>query len=179
MSQEVEKDLKREFEAFTRARGEGALPPVARLEADLVASPRRLGTTYAGGAVVGYLVSLAICAQSSIGLSPLAWKTAATLHTIPNPWCAMACGMAFGVAPSLAAVLLLSRFQHRYLIQRMWWLLVLVPILGSLVMVALGGERDLSWHLTWMAAAIATPYLSEALAGWLLRQRRWRRRPEH
>lgn len=174
MSQEVEKDLQREFEAFACARSDRPPLSVARLEADLVASPPRLGATYASGAAIGYLVSLAICAQSSIGLSPLAWKTAATLHAIPDPWCAMVCGMAFGIAPSLAALLLLSRFQHRYLIQRMWWLLVLVPILGSLVMAALSGERDLGWHLIWMAAAIVTPYLCEVLAGWLLRQRRWR-----
>lgn len=170
-----DKQMKDDFELFERACG-GVLPTLAtaRLEADLVASPRRLAMTYVASAILGYLASLAICAQCSIGLSPMAWKTAALLHTIPDPWCALVCGMLFGIAPFIAAAMILSRFQHRYLIYQMWWLPVAVPLVGSIVMTLLGSKRELSWHALWIGAAIATPYLAEAVMGWLLRQRRWK-----
>lgn len=137
---------------------------------DLVVSKSRLGVVYGIGSVAGYLLTLAICAQRSIGLSPLAYETIKLFHGIPDPWCAMICGAIFGIAPFVASMSLLNRFQHRYLLFRMTWVPVLVPLLASLLMTVVGPEHDWEWHGYWIASAIGTPYLLEVFVGSLLRQ---------
>lgn len=149
-----------------------ALP--SAIEKDLVASRSRLLVTYVLGATLGYLVSLMICAQCSIGLSPLAWKTNMLLHTMPDPWCPILCGFIFGFSPTLVSFLYMSRFQHRFLIFRMGWLPALVPIVSSALLLMSGDPHGWVWRSIWMLTAILTPYGFELAAAFVLRQPRWK-----
>jgi len=170
-------DPSKELRSFARLESE-APPPmdelVGRLSRDLVPSRSRLAAVYAAGCTVGYLTSLALCAQNSVGLSPLAWHTAKAVHAWPEPWCSLICGAMFGVAPFLAAMLFLTRFQHRYLLKHMSVFVIALPLLGSLLMSLLGVSRDLDWHLRWLVASVGTTYGLEFLTALLLKQRRWR-----
>lgn len=144
------------------------------IERDLVTSPTRLGLTYAAGSLAGYFASLAICAQCSVGLTPVAWHTASILHQIPDPWCPFVCGAIFGIAPVIGTLLFFNRFQHRYLLYRMWWLVVALPIIVSVSFAFAANPHDLEWNLSWLVTAIAVPYLFEVGTGFLLRQSRWK-----
>lgn len=144
------------------------------LEKDLVASRFKLSVTYVAGAILGYVFSLVICAQCSIGLSPLAWKTNSLLHMMPDPWCPILCGFIFGFSPTLVSFLYLSRFQHRFLIFRMGWLPALVPIISSALLLLSDDPHGWTWRGIWLLAAVLTPYTLELMAAALLRQSRWK-----
>lgn len=141
---------------------------------DLVGSRIRLAFIYSIGSLLAYAFSLLLCAQCSIGLSPLAWKTSSYIHVMPDPWCALLCGAIFGIFPFLAALIFLTRFQHRYLLFRMPWLPLLLPLIASLAMTRMGMEHDLKWYAIWLFAALGTPYALEGIFGWLTRQKRFR-----
>lgn len=146
-----------------------------RIVKDLVRSRLRLSLVYIVGGVLGYLLSLAICAQCSIGLSPISWKVGSLLHRIPDPWCPLLCGAVFGISPTLVTLFILSRFQHRFLIFQMGWLPALLPIAGAFVLIMLGDSHSWQWRAIWLAAAILTPYLVEALSAAFLRQGQWKK----
>ena len=139
---------------------------------DLVVSPARLITVYVLGALLGYALSLAICAQSSIGLSPVAWKTASLLDGMPGPLCPLTCGFVFGISPVFVSLFFLSRFQHRYLLFRLPWVPILIPILASAFLAFKNVDHSWAWHRIWLLAAIATPYVIEGIAALRLRQAR-------
>jgi hypothetical protein len=149
-----------------------ALPGI--IEKDLVHSRGKLSLTYVAGAVLGYVISLMICAQCSVGLSPLAWKMNSWLHTMPDPWCPILCGFIFGFSPTLVSFLYLSRFQHRFLIFRMGWLPALVPIISSTLLLLTDDPHGWAWRSIWLLAAILTPYMLELSAALILRQTRWK-----
>jgi hypothetical protein len=153
---------------------DAAAPVPDVIEKDLVASRAKLSGTYVAGAALGYGISLTICAQCSIGLSPLAWKMNSFLHTMPDPWCAILCGFIFGFSPTLVSFFYLSRFQHRFLIFRMGWLPALVPLIASALLLLSGDPHGWIWRLTWLLAAILTPYTMELFAAWLLKQPRFK-----
>jgi hypothetical protein len=153
---------------------DAAAPVPNRIEKDLVASRWKLSSTYIGGAALGYLISLMICAQCSIGLSPLAWKINSLIHTMPDPWCPLLCGFIFGFSPTLVSFLYLSRFQHRYLIFRMGWLPALVPLISSALMLLSDDPHGWMWRSIWLTAAILTPYMIELIAALVLKQARWK-----
>lgn len=144
---------------------------------DLVISRTRLGMVYFLGSIAGYLLTLVVCAQCSIGLSPLAWKMAGLIQSMPDPWCAIICGSIFGIAPFVASLVLLTRFQHRYLLFRMTWIPLVIPAMACAILTIFGASHDWSWHGYWMLAAILTPYLLEMSAGTMLRQTQWRPSP--
>lgn len=172
---ELEQSQSTEFATFLKvapASDGDAAAPLAVIK-DLVVSRRKLGLVYAFGSIVGYFVTLVLCAQCSIGLSPLAWKMAGLFQAMPARWCAVICGSIFGIAPFIASVVLLSRFQHRYLLFRMTWVPILVPVLASGIMTVVGSTHTMAWHGLWILAAIATPYLLESIAAAALRQGTW------
>lgn len=173
-----DKPLNDELNNFLNAKPAEEAPTSAppSIVKDLVVSKPRLAAIYAVASIVGYFFTLAVCAQCSVGLSPLAWKTASLFHAIPDPWCAIVCGAVFGVAPFIVSSSVLTRFQHRYLLFRMTWVPVLVPIVGSLLMTAAGSEHDWAWQSSWILSAIFTPYLLEAAAGARLKQQLWQPR---
>ncbi|HET9239230.1 MAG TPA: hypothetical protein VFO10_18360 [Oligoflexus sp.] len=144
---------------------------------DLVISKARIGMVYLVGSIAGYFLTLVVCAQCSIGLSPLAWKTAGLIQSMPDPWCALICGSIFGVSPFVASLVLLTRFQHRFLLFRMTWIPILVPAIACAILTVFGAGHDWSWHGYWMLAAVLTPYLLEMFAGTVLKQARWRPNP--
>lgn len=146
-------------------------PPEAVLN-ELVRSKPRLILTYTLAGVLGYLSSLLVCAQCSIGFTALSWKTMHLLHQVPDPWCPLICGAIYGIFPFLASLLVLNRFQHRYLLFKMPWVPLLLPVLGSGALILSGPVHDFQWHLIWFAAALSTPYLAELTLGFALRQRR-------
>ncbi|RZA26863.1 MAG: hypothetical protein EOP10_02145 [Proteobacteria bacterium] len=166
-------DFNREdLEAFLAETSEstfsGSVP--VHIANDLVSSKLRLSAIYSIGSLVGYGLSLAICAQCAIGLTPLSWKMASYLHSIPDPWCPILCGAVFGISPTLMSALYLSRFQHRFLIFRMGWLPALIPILGAFSLFLVGDSHSWQWKALWLISAIATPYLGEAFSALYLRQ---------
>lgn len=155
-------------------KGEALVEAPTPILKDLVGSRRALCLHYGLASVLGYLASLMICAQCSVGFTALSWKTAAMLHDIPDPWCPLVCGMVFGIFPFLCSSLWISRFQHRYLLFRMTWVPIVVPLLANLVMTLFGPIHDLSWQFLWFAAAAGTPYLAEMAFRFGLRQRPFR-----
>lgn len=172
----TEKIEKEEFGAFLKAQSttdNRATVPDAIVK-ELVASKPRLGLVYLFGSVAGYFLTLLICAQCSIGLSPLAWKTASLFRSIPDPWCPLICGALFGIAPFLASAILLTRFQHRYLLFKMTWVPLLVPIAASALMTIAETPHSWEWQGLWIIAAVLTPYLFEVGSGLMLRQVRWK-----
>lgn len=172
-----EKSLASDFELFagteSTARTADLKSLTANMEKDLVTSPKKLAFSYIAGSVIGYFASLAICAQCSVGLTPFAWQMSSIIHEIPDPWCPFVCGTIFGVAPFIVTLIFFNRFQHRYLLYRMWWLMIAVPVIGGISMTAIGGSHDTAWDLQWIFTAILTPYIGEGLTGWLLRQNKW------
>lgn len=175
---ELNQKIAKDFDAFINAKTpieSSQLKSLSRrFESDLVTSPLRLATFYLIGAFFGYVGTLFICAQCSVGLSPLAWHTASLIHRIPDPWCPFVCGTVFGIAPFLVSLTCLTRFQHRYLLHRMWWLVILVPLAGSAGMMALESGHDLIWNLSWFFTAVTIPYIGECLMAIALRQSKWR-----
>lgn len=181
---ELDSKTKNEYEAFQDAASssppgaKSALTGVARtIKSDLVASQPLLAVYYLALSVVGYITTLAICAQNGVGLLNFA-KHAESLmmRGIPYPWCPILCGTLFGSIPFVVSFLFLNRFQRRFLLFRMWWLPLFVPVLFCGIFVLLGrliqvDDWQSSFHILWIVAAIVTPYLLEMSCAVFLRQR--------
>jgi hypothetical protein len=182
--------LHSDYEGFLAAGDATAsttLPPsLARIRGDLVASAPRLAGAYLGLATLGYVCSLALCAQNSVGVLPFSHAVAARMHVIPWPWCPVVCGALFSLVPTVFAAAFFTRFQRRYLLRRMWWLLALVPLAASVTMWFVG-ERDPSeflrgalhgdfspmrWMLMWTVGALVTPWIVESVSALVLFRRR-------
>ncbi|RYZ58389.1 MAG: hypothetical protein EOP07_07195 [Proteobacteria bacterium] len=165
-------DIKDDFHSFLDLNGDEqkieAPKPILR---DLVGSRLRLICSYTLSSVLGYVVSLMLCAQCSLGLTTLAWKTSAVLHDIPDPYCPLVCGAIFGIFPFLFSSLWMSRFQHRFLLWKMIWLPLVLPLIANLLLSLTGPLHGLEWHLLWFLAAAGTPYIAEAIVVLLLRQK--------
>jgi hypothetical protein len=140
-----------------------------RLKADLVSSKPRLFLSFISFSLLGYLVSLAICEQSGVGLSPISARTFSfVMGTMPHPWCAVLCGSLFSGIPFAITFLAFNRFQRRYLIFRAAWLPVLVAAASCLLLMSTDHEHiAMDWgnfHFVWLLTAIVTPYIFEAAA---------------
>jgi hypothetical protein len=156
-------------------------PDMSKIKNELVPSALRLAVWYSGFSVVGYLASLFVCAQNSFGLSGLSHQVARTLHSLPDPWCPMICGAVFTGVPFILSTVLLNRFQHRYLIFKMWWFFAAIPIVVTIAMILLPQDlqhhrlshnmiessmkslafSDAGWVTTWALSAIVFPHLLE------------------
>lgn len=159
---------------------------------ELVSSPKKLMAFYGALSVAGYFVSLLICAQNSVGLSHFSHRVAGALHTIPGALCPLVCGFVFTAIPFLFAALFLNRFQHRYLLFRLWWFIAGVPVFTTLLMLffpaplqhsnivdasAVGHISETAWLSIWAVSAIATPYLLELFVYLMIRQRKYAKVP--
>jgi len=164
-----------------------------RIRKDLVRSPRQMALIYSGLSVVGYGASLAVCAQNAFGLSGLSHSVAFRLHQLPDPWCPILCGSVFTGIPFLLSLLFLNRFQHRFLLFRMWWFLVSIPLVATGLMMMLpsdfqhGGMNGTmadtalqaahlsssAWMGIWAASAILVPYALAGLVYLVVRPRRY------
>ena len=162
---------------------QGAEPDLSAIRKELVPSPFRLGFWYLAFSFAGYLTSLLVCAQNSWGLSGFAHQVADAIHKLPDPWCPMVCGAVFTGVPFLLSAVLLTRFQHRYLIFKMWWFFAAIPIVGTVTMIFLPQSlqhhkmahhmsmmtsrpdslTETSWIAVWALTAILFPYLLELL----------------
>lgn len=171
-----------DFELFTQIKESVQSPELSVtqiIEKDLVWSRRKLALTYLGGSLLGYVLTLSICAQCSVGLSNVATRIASVIHELPDPWCPFICGAIFGIAPFLMTLIFFNRFQHRYLLHHMAWLIVAVPVLVSVGFAFVVNQHNLAWDIEWLITAIATPYICEALSSLVLRQNAWRQHPVH
>jgi hypothetical protein len=165
------------------------LPVTKIIRKDLVHSPLQIAARYSVFSVIGYLVSLAVCAQNTLGLSPVSLKVAEFLHTLPEPLCPILCGAVFTGVPFLLTCLFLNRFQQRYLLFKMWGFLASVPIIATVSMFFLPHQlqhtklaaaasiqghvlSDASWMAFWAASAILVPYLLEGIIYLMVRPRR-------
>lgn len=156
---------------------------------ELVGSPPKLMASYLLLSVAGYLLSLAICAQNSLGLTHLSHTVAHTLHSIPGVLCPIACGFVFTGVPFLFSAVFLNRFKQRYMLFKLWWFLAAVPLVTTLVMLYLPARlrhnsvenldaasmffTDIAWISIWAASAILTPYLLEGLVYLKIRQKKY------
>jgi hypothetical protein len=165
----------KDLNEFLSINGETAAEysPPSMITNDLVTSRVKLSFVYIFGAVIGYIASLIICAQCGVGLSPFSWKIAQIIHNIPDPWCPILCGMVFGISPTIVSSMYMSRFQHRFLIFQIGWLPAIVPIVGTITLLATGDSHSWAWRSIWFGAAVLTPYLVELAFAVLLRQRQW------
>lgn len=154
-------------------KAEVAHSPPSVIANDLVTSRLKLSFVYILGAVIGYIASLVICAQCGVGLSPFSWKIAQFIHSIPDPWCPILCGVVFGISPTLVSSVYMSRFQHRFLIFQIGWLPAIVPIIGTIILLATGDSHSWEWRSIWFGSAVFTPYLVELAFAVMLRQRKW------
>lgn len=146
-----------------------------RILKDLVPSSKRLAAVYVGANVVGYALSLALCAQNGVGVLPLSYRVAASMHIIPWPYCPIVCGALFSLVPNLFVRLFLSPFQQRYLVRRLSWLLALLPLVAAIAMSLTGDDdpneffagflqQDFSssgWMLLWTLGALGTSAILE------------------
>ena len=169
-----------------------SLKSIAKIRSELVRSRVQLAFLYCGFSTVGYLASLFICAQNSLGLSGLSYAVAEHMHKVPDPWCPILCGAVFTGIPFLLSTLFLNRFQHRYLIRKMWWFFAAVPILGTAVMMLLPHKlqharlsehmdmlnnrshslTNVQWMIIWALSAILVPYLLESVVYLFLKPRK-------
>jgi hypothetical protein len=185
----------REYEAFL-ALGqrhslvtlENAVPQsrvYKRIRKDLVESRWKLTAVYLMLTAVGYGVSLSICAQNGVGIMPLSFKVASSMHFIPWPWCPIVCGALFTAVPNLFSRVFFTRFQQRYLMKKLAWLISLAPVVAS-VSFMLSSGRHLSdylsgllradfaadeWLLLWGAGAFVSVAILEAVAAFLIFRR--------
>ena len=157
-----------------------------RVRRDLVVSPWHVGTVYVAASAAGYLCSLALCAQNSVGILPFSHAVAALMHIIPWPWCPLVCGALFSFVPTVLVGFFFTRFQRRYLLRRLWWLIALLPLVASALLIVTGDKDpagwirgaiagDFSpslWMILWTAGALVTPWILEgAFAALFLRRR--------
>ena len=139
-------------------------------------SPSEIGLKYFGLSLVGYLISLTICARNSLGILQWSHAVAEVIHQLPAIPCAILCGSVFTSIPFILSLFLLNRFQQRYLLFKMWWFISAIPLLATFLLLILpvqlrhvGASRDedhlfsgdWKWIAVWTAAAIVTPYVLE------------------
>lgn len=155
---------------------------VRRVTRDLVSSPARAVGTYVAVSALGYVASLALCAQNDVGILPFSHAVASRMHVIPWPWCPLLCGALFSIVPALLGPLFFTKFQMRFLLKHFWWLIALLPLVASLVLVASGdsgvpqwwsgtdhaGFSPSLWMVLWTAGALGTPWIVEGLRSFLL-----------
>lgn len=154
---------------------------------DLVKSPQQMVSFYLLISLLGYLVSLSICAQNGFGLFHFSHTILASLHGLPGLLCPIVCGMIFTGVPFVVSLFFLNRFQHRYLLFKLWWVVAIVPITATAVMAFLPHylQHNLAdmmshellltrgtWLGVWAISAVATPYILEFLAYLALGRRR-------
>lgn len=156
---------------------------------ELVGSPYKLMLSYGLLSIVGYFISLTICAQNTFGLTHLSHQVAGALHNIPGILCPILCGFVFTGIPFLFSAVFLNRFQQRYMLFKLWWFLACVPLVTTLVMLYLPARMrhnavssgdaaamfltDIGWISIWAAASILTPYILEGLIYLRIRQRKY------
>jgi len=107
------------------------------------------------------------------------------MHFIPWPWCPLVCGALFSLIPAALAGLFFTRFQRRYLLRRLWWLMAALPLVASGLIISLG-EKDPAgwidgalagnfssslWMILWTLGALATPWILEGVVAAVLFRR--------
>ena len=175
------KDMDKDFQGFFMLQESLPPPELAavskKITEQLVSSPFRLTLQYIVFSVIGYAITLAICSQGGVGLSFISHKNSIVLmQFLPNPWCSILCGSIFSGVPFILAILLLNRFQRRFLLFRMFWLPLLLSVVGCFMLIFIAQDMsnfefrniDVSWTLS----ALITPYLGEAILGLVLGQRK-------
>jgi hypothetical protein len=138
-----------------------------QIAAELARSQRNFIWVFLLLSFLGFVGSLALCAQNSFGLTGFSNEFAMLLHTLPDPWCPIICGVVFA-GPSVALyAVALDRFQWRRLTHTLWWLPICTTAVACVVMLVApetlqhegmridhgGGHalRDRSAQLGWMA----------------------------
>jgi len=162
-----------EYEQFMLAGTQLGLAPVSiaptrspayqRIRKDLVASRWKLAALYIALTCGGYGVSLSLCAQNGVGILPLSYRVAGSMHFIPWPWCPLVCGALFTAVPNIFSRVFFTRFQQRYLMKRLGWLVAAAPFLASVSLVLMGERNPSAFFEGLMVADFAA---SEWLVLW-------------
>jgi hypothetical protein len=154
--------------------GEKLMRVSDEISAELRRSRRRFFFVYVFFSLAGYVASLSLCSQNAFMLRVFPIDFAVYLHTLPDPWCPVTCGLFFSALPILFLVLFLDRFQLRRVARELWWLPIATVLLACLIMTILpetlqhegmshvqGHLRDtrgdVVWMLWWTLAAIINP----------------------
>ncbi len=148
---------------------------------ELVSSKFKLGFLFFIFSLVGYVINLSICAQGTFGLTQFSYQVFHTLHAhLPQSVCAFTCGTALTSFPLIFTLLFLNNFERRYLLSKMNWLIILVPILVTAfifiatwhdfpstkpvhIFGALNLQEALIDGFIWAASAILAPYFLQLL----------------
>lgn len=159
-----------------------------KIKSSLVESPAKLFRVYVLSSFFGYLASLTVCEQNTVGVGKFAENISAAMCGLGMPWCWLACGTLFSAFPIAATHVFLTKFEQRYLYRHMWYLVLLTPFVASLLMLLLPrlfGAQDspgtmemmmlrspeaIAW---WICGAIVTPYVIEYVVARALRQKTW------
>ncbi len=85
--------------------------------------------------ILGGGLSLALCGQFGMALTPLAGNINHQLHHSLGPlWCAVICGALFSIAPVIVLRALTSPMQFRALLRKKWLpQMVLIIFIGALL----------------------------------------------
>lgn len=143
---------------------------------ELRRSRRRFLFVYVLLSLAGYVASLSLCSQNAIMLRVFPIDVAVYLHTLPDPWCPVTCGLFFSALPVLFLILFLDRFQLRRVARQLWWLPIATVLFACLTMSLLpealqhegmghvhGHLRDtrgdVVWMFWWTLAAISNPVI--------------------
>lgn len=158
------------------------------LKRDLVKSPAQMISIFGATSIIGYLVSFAICAQSHLGIFSFSYKLAHALHSLPGIVCPIVCGAIFTGIPFVVSLLFLNRFQIRYLLFRMWWVITTIPILTTSILLFLPGRYGITshnpathgaeisqelWLVSWTLSSILVPYIFEGLLFFKMKQKNY------
>lgn len=176
------KDLDNDFEDFVSKDSQAFVPnekvlaTKRKLEEALVPSASRIARRYVGISIVGYLLSLMICSQNGFGFFEFSDRIAIFIHRVTAPYSDFSCGALFSVVPFLLSSFVLNRFEQRYLLTKLAWLVALLPAIAALAMYIVpplfGRAPEHSGFLAvvWVVAATVTPYLLDLVAYWILKQ---------
>jgi hypothetical protein len=133
-------EFEQELRAFLDTPSDGEHPSIERttkpLAQELERSQKRFVSVFSVLSLAGFLGSLALCAQNAFGLTGFSNHAAMLLHRLPDPWCALACGVVFAAPTTLLYALALDRFQWRRLTLSLWWLPLVTALVACLMMLA-------------------------------------------
>lgn len=136
----VSPEFERELKAFLDTPSGGDHPSIEHttkpLAEELQRSQQRFVFLFSALSVAGFLGSLALCAQNAFGLTGLSNHIAMLLHRLPDPWCALACGVVFAAPTTTLYALTLDRFQWRRLTLNLWWLPLTTTLFACFLMLA-------------------------------------------
>ncbi len=154
-----------------------------KISKKLVDSKIKLALLYLLFSLIGYFISLKFCPHWFIGMDQLLFNVLSFFKTSCN--CSVysiICGAVFTGVPFFLSLLFLNPFKRRFLLLKMSWLVILIPLIPIALPFLLTYyfnfksnmfmQNDIINPFIWSLSAILTPYVLYLLSYILLRQKR-------